>query len=312
MSYIPIDWKSSLEKECKRRNYSPRTVQTYSYCISRFLEFTNKTLDKISKKDVSIFLENLSAKERSGNTMNVYHMAIRFLFQGVLDKKMWINIRYSKVPEKIPVVLSKNDISRLFSSIENQKHKLMIEFLYSSGLRVSELVNLLVKDLDIKNSYGWVRRGKGNKDRLFIIAESLKDKVTDLIEKESLLQENNLFLTNRKTKYSVRSIQQILKKASRKSRIGKKVNPHALRHSFATHLIENGYSVSEVQSLLGHKSPETTFVYLHTAAPTLIKVKSPLDGIYSDQNTNNFQSRQPATLQNNPKIQNKAQNGPNL
>lgn len=280
MSYIPIDWKASVEKECKRRRYSEKTAKTYVYCIERFLSFSGRGLDKISKKDVRLFLENLSEKERSGNTMNVYHMAIRFLFHDVLDKKMWIDIQYSKVAEKVPTVLTKEEVKNLSNSIGNEKHRLMIELLYSSGMRVSELVHLTIKDLNIENSYGWVRNGKGGKDRLFIVAESLKGKIQNLIDEEKLLPENNLFSSNRKTKYSVRTIQQILKKASRKSKIGKKVNPHALRHSFATHLIENGYSVSEVQSLLGHKSPETTFVYLHTAAPTLIKVKSPLDGLY--------------------------------
>ena len=285
MSYIPLDWKASLQKECKRRNYSERTSKTYTYCIERFLKFTNKNLDKISKKDVREFLENLSEKGKSGSTMNVYHMAIRFLFEEILDKRIWIDINYSKVPEKIPIILTKDEIQKLFSSIENQKHKLMIELLYSSGMRVSELVNLTVKDLDIENSYGWVRRGKGGKDRLFILAESLKQKIAKIVSEENLLPESSLFCTNRNEKYSTRSIQQILKKASKKSKIGKKVNPHALRHSFATHLIENGYSVSEVQSLLGHKNPETTLIYLHTAAPTLIKVKSPLDELYRDQNS---------------------------
>jgi len=284
MPYIPVDWKFSVGKECKRRNYSDKTVKTYIFCIERFLKFSSRSLDKISKKDVRLFLENLSEKERSGSTMNVYHMAIRFLFEDVLDKRIRIDIKYSKVPEKIPIVLTKDEAGKLFSSIENQKYKLMVELLYSSGMRVSELVNLSVKDLDLENSYGWVRRGKGGKDRLFIIAESLKQKIFKLISEENISPESPLFCTNRKTKYTTRTIQQILKKASRKSRIGKKVNPHALRHSFATHLIENGYSVTEVQDLLGHKSPETTLIYLHAAAPTLIKVKSPLDELYREEN----------------------------
>ncbi len=287
MSYVPIDWASAVKKECKRRRYSEKTAKTYIYCIENFLKFTSKGLDKISKKDVRLFLENLSEKGRAGNTMNVYHMSIRFLFQNVLDKKMWINIGYSKIPEKVPVVLTKNEIRKLFSSIQNEKHRLMIEFLYSSGMRVSEFVNLSVKDLDLENSYGWVRRGKGNKDRLFIVADSLKIRINELIDKEKLIPEDYLFSSNRNNKYNIRSLQQILKKASRKSKIGKRISPHVLRHSFATHLIENGYSVSEVQGLLGHKSPETTFVYLHIASPNLIKVKSPLDGLYQDKKEEN-------------------------
>jgi len=279
MSYVPVDWAGSVRKECRRRRYSERTIKTYIYCISRFLKFAGKGLDKISKKDVRLFLEDLSEKERAGNTMNVYHMAIRFLFEEVLDKRIWIDIKYSKVPEKMPVVLSKSDVRSLFGAIMNEKHRLMIEFLYSSGLRVSELVNLTVKDLDINNGYGWVRGGKGNRDRLFIVAERLKNEIIGLVNRECLKPEQYLFYSNRKNKYNIRSIQQILKGAAKKSGTNKPISPHTLRHSFATHLIEDGCSVSDVQALLGHKSPETTSVYLHTASHQMIKIKSPLDGL---------------------------------
>src|SRR3989344_4734569 len=244
MVYIPVDIEKSIAKECKRRGYSDRTIKSYNYCISRFLKYTNKSLDKISKKDVRLFLEDLSEKKMAGNTMNLYHMAIKFLFEDVLDKRMRINIRYSKTPTKIPVVLSKEEIKDLFKAIKNPKHMLMIQLMYSSGLRVSELINLKINDLETDKGYGFVRKGKGNKDRMFIIASSLKDDI---------------------------------KKFAELARINKKVSCHTLRHSFATHLIEKGYSVSEVQALLGHKSPETTFVYIHAASPNMIKVKSPLD-----------------------------------
>ena len=115
------------------------------------------------------------------------------------------------------------------------------------------------------------------RDRLFIIAEILKGNLKDLIKHEKLKLEDYLFSSNRRSRYHTRSLQQILKTAVIRAEINKDVTPHTLRHSFATHLIENSYSVAEVQSLLGHKSPETTFTYLHTASPNLIKVKSPLD-----------------------------------
>src|SRR3989344_9167593 len=123
MTYIPIDIESAVKRECKRRRYSEKTIKTYIYCINRFFIFAQKSVDKISKRDVRLFLEDLSEKERAGNTMNVYHMAIRFLFEEVLDKRIWIDIKYSKVPEKLPAVLSKEDIKQLFDVIKNQKHK---------------------------------------------------------------------------------------------------------------------------------------------------------------------------------------------
>lgn len=279
MAYIPVDWQKAVRRECKRRKYSDRTIKTYTYCISRFLKFAGKGLDRISKKDVRLFLEDLSEKERAGNTMNVYHMAIKFLFEDVLRKRMWINIRYSKVPEKLPVVLSKEDVKKLFDAIENKKHRLMIELLYGTGLRVSELVNLKTENLELEKGFGFVRGGKGRKDRLFIIAEKLKSKIKSLIVEEKLEPKSCLFTSNRKKKYTVRSLQQIIQKAAKRAKIGKKISCHTLRHSFATHLIENSYSVSEVQTVLGHKSPETTFTYLHTASPNMIKIKSPFDGL---------------------------------
>ncbi len=275
MAYFPVDIEEAVRKECRRRRYSERTIKTYLYCINRFLKFTGKSIDKISKKDVREFLNYLSDKERAGNTMNTYHMAIRFLFEQVLDKRIWIDIRYSKIPEKLPVVLSKEEIKKLFEAIGNPKHRLMIELMYSAGLRVSELINLKVEDLNISEGFGFVRKGKGNKDRIFIIAESLKDKLRKFIGSKKLSEYNFLFISNRNTKYDVRSLQEIIKHARKKAGINKEINCHTLRHSFATHLIENGYSVYDVQHLLGHKSPETTAVYLHTFPK--LNIKSPLD-----------------------------------
>jgi site-specific recombinase XerD len=229
----------------------------------------------MSKKDVRLFLESLSEKGLTGNTMNVYHMAIRFLFEDVLDKRIWIDIKYSKVPEKLPVVLSKEEVKKLFSVIKNSKHKLMTQLMYSAGLRVSELINLKINDIDLDKNYGWVHGGKGGKDRLFIVAESLKSELKKFINLKK--RDEWLFTSQRERKYNIRSLQQIVKRARKEAGFEKRVSCHTLRHSFATHLIEDGYSVSEVQALLGHKSPETTFIYLHTASPNMIKIKSPLD-----------------------------------
>ncbi len=279
MSYVPIDIEESVKKECKRRRYSDKTIKTYLYCIDRFLRFIKKDIRYISKKNVRLFLEYLSEKDLTGSTMNVYHMAIRFLFENVLDKRMWIDIKYSKVPEKLPVVLTKEEVKKLFNAIENNKHRLMIELMYGAGLRASELLNLKIKDFDIDKKYGFVKHGKGNKDRLFILPGKLIDWIKEIINKENLPDESYLFISNRREKYNIRTLQQIIRKASRKAGLKnyKEVHPHTLRHSFATHLIENGYDVSAIQSLLGHKSPETTMIYVHMASPNMINIKSPLD-----------------------------------
>jgi len=208
--------------------------------------------------------------------MNVAHMAIKFLFEDVMRRKIWIDIKYSKVPRRIQRVLSKEEINILIKAIANNQHRLIIALMYSAGLRVSEVVNLKIKDLEIERGYGFVRGGKGGKDRLFIISKRLEI----ALEQKCLNRgkEEYLFLTNRKNKYSIRSLQQIIKKAAKKSEISdwKEIHCHTLRHSFATHLIEQGQSVAEVQSLLGHKSPETSMSYIHKSGQ-MIKIKSPFD-----------------------------------
>jgi integrase/recombinase XerD len=276
MVYFPVDIEKSIQKEGKRRRLSPRTIKTYLYCVNKFLDYTNKSLDKISKKDVRLFLEHLSERNLAGNTMNTYHMAIRFLFENVLEKRMWIDIKYSKTPKKLPEVLSKEEVRKLLNAISNWKHRLMIEFLYGSGLRVSELINMKVKDLELDENYGFVRNGKGGKDRLITLSKIVKEKIVNLIEIEKLEDKDYLFQSNRNKKYNIKSLQKIVLVASKKAKL-KRVYPHMLRHSFATHLIENGYDVQNVQAMLGHKSPETTLIYTHIASPNLINTRSPLD-----------------------------------
>ena len=181
----------------------------------------------------------------------------------------------------------------------------MIKLLYSAGLRVSELVNLRVRDLELENNFGWVRSGKGNKDRMFILAGSLKEELIYHTENNKLDYDSFLF-PSYNGHLSVRSVQEIIKKAAKKAGIKKNVHPHTLRHSYATHLIENGYDVATVQLLLGHNSPNTTMVYVHIAKPNMLNIKSPLDNLQlqpgnkdKNQDYEHKQNKEPAP--NTPK-----------
>jgi integrase/recombinase XerD len=277
--YVPIDIEKAVRRECKRRGYSDKTADTFWFCINRFLKLSGKTIDKVSKKDVRLFLEGLSEKGRAGSTLNVYHMAIRFLFHDVLDKRMWIDIHYSKVPEKMPVVLAKEEVRKLLGAIDNRKHKLMMQLIYAAGLRVSELINLKAKDVEFGKNYGFVRKGKGNKDRIFIIPLKLENKLKELVDCEGLKKEDFLFTSIRGHKYTISCMRMIVQKATEMAGIEKKVHPHTLRHSFATHLVEEGYSLQDVQAVLGHKSPETSLIYVHMASPKMISIRSPFDSL---------------------------------
>jgi len=277
---MALDVASAIERECRRRGYSERTVESYVSCVLKFISFTGKTIDQLSKQDALNYLIYLKEeKKAAGNTLNVYHMAIRFFLEDILHKNMKLNIKYSRRPEKIPVFLTKEEVKSLIGKIGNWKHRLMIEVLYGGGLRVSELLNLKVGDLLIENSYGFIRQGKGRKDRIFVLSKVCVDKIKNLIELEKLSSDDFLFLTNRNERYSVRSVQEIVKRATLLAGIEKEVHPHTLRHSFATHLIQNGASLNEVQTMLGHKSPETSMIYIHMASPNMINIKSPLDTI---------------------------------
>ena len=268
-----MDINYSIKKEALRRGYSPRTIRTYQKCVEVFLRQCRKEIGRISKADIREFLDNLAEREKAGNTINVYLNALKFFFEQILNKRMKLNIRFSKIPEKLPVVLTKEELKRLFDAVENKKHKLMLQLMYSAGLRVSELINLKIEDLVLDENYGFVRKGKGAKDRVFIVAERLKPEIAELTAgRDGLLFENN-----RNEKYSTRSLQEIIKNAKKKEGIKKNISCHTLRHSFATHLIENGQPLTSVQSLLGHKSPETTMVYVHTANIRRLNIKSPFD-----------------------------------
>jgi site-specific recombinase XerD len=202
---------------------------------------------------------------------------MKFLVEEILNKRWIFKFNYSKTPKKASDFLTKDEIIKLFNSIKNKKHRLMIALMYSAGLRVSELVNLRIKDLDFEHCFGWIRNGKGNKDRLFIIAERLRYDLINFVKDNKIEYNDFLFKGNSYGHLSVCTIRMILKKAKRLARINKNIHPHALRHSFATHLMENRNDILAAQSLLGHSRVDTTMGYVHNDYPIIVNVKSPYD-----------------------------------
>src|SRR3989338_1031666 len=242
--YIP----ELIRKEGLRRGLSPRTIKTYNQCIKSFFSKCSKQPNEVKKQDVKDFLDRLIEKGAAGNTINVYLNALKFLYTEILGRKLLVSIRFSKTPKTLPVILTKEEVRKLIDAVENQKHRLMARLIYSAGLRVSELVHLRVKDFEFDKNYGWVRHGKGNKDRLFIIANNIKNELWEYISNNCNNPDSYVFSGQNQNHISVMAIQQIIKKAAKNAGIEKNVHPHTLRHSFATHLIENDYDVSSVQS----------------------------------------------------------------
>ena len=264
-----------LEKtttELKLKGCSPRTVESYHFFLKPFLE-SIENLDSVGLDQVKSFSANLIDKY-SNKSRALAVSSLRFFFSKVLDRPdIVVKLEVPKKESRLPEVLSVQEIKNLIDSTQHQKSKLIIKLLYSSGLRVSELVNLTPKDLDFQQNIGWVRQGKGKKDRMFKIAESISKQLQRHLAKNP----NNKYLLSESNPLSTRNIQLLIKKAAKKANINKKVTPHTLRHSFATHLLESGENLVVIQQLLGHKNLETTSIYTHISQDQLKKVKSPLD-----------------------------------
>ena len=271
-----------IKKACIRRGYSKRTSATYEVCINKFFRYCKKDPRSVKKTDIEIYINRLIKRDKARSTVNVHLSAIQFYYKTILKRNVTVNLPYMKQQKKVSEWLTKEEVIQLLNQIKNKKHLLLTKLLFSSGMRVSEIVNLKVKDLEFDQSYGWVRQGKGNKDRMFIIAENLKQDLIDWIKNNNLVYSDYIFSGHNKH-LSVQSVQQIIKKAAKQAKIKKNVHPHTLRHSFATQLLENGYQPQDIQPLLGHSHLETTLTYLHALAPKLLKVQSPLDVLQNHQ-----------------------------
>ncbi len=263
-----------LETELKLRDSSNRTIESYSFFLKPFLEKISNP-EKASIDECKSFLADLIDKY-SNKSRALAVSSLRFFFKRVVDRPdIFVKLEVPKKEKKLPSVLSKEEIKLLIDSSATSKSELIIKLLYSSGLRVSEIVNLKLENLDFQQNIGWVRAGKGKKDRIFKIAESLSKKLQKYLSKNP----DNKYVFSKEKPLTVRNIQLIIKKTGKKAGINKKVSPHTLRHSFATHLLENGENLLVIQQLLGHENLETTRIYTHISQDQIKKVKSPLDNL---------------------------------
>ncbi len=259
--------------ELKLRGSSPRTIGSYLFFLKPFLE-TIDNPETIPLDKVKFFLAGLIDRY-SNKSRSLAVSSLRFFFKRVIDRPdIFVKLEVPKKEKKLPSVLSPEEVKRLIDVTEHAKSKLILKLLYSSGLRVSELVNLTPKDLDFQQNIGWVRKGKGSKDRIFKIAESLSKQLQRWINKNP-----RKFVFSDKEPMSPRNVQLMIKTAARKANINKRVTPHTLRHSFATHLLENGTDLRTIQEILGHASISTTELYTHISTEKIKKVRSPLDAL---------------------------------
>ena len=272
-----LDILEKLETELKLRGFSQHTLRAYITANKLFLEWIKKQPEQVTEQDIKSYLAHLiSDKNILASSIALKKAALKFLFDEILKKNI-VNLKTPKIPKHVPVVLTKDEVRQLIDSAGSHKSKVMIQFLYSSGLRLSELINLKVNDLEIKEKIGWVRKGKGSKDRIFILSDNL---IKELEKYKLTLDPDEKYLfPGIKGHISSRNVQKIVEKAAERAGLKKKVYPHMLRHCFATHLLEAGVDIRKIQELLGHSNLQTTQIYTSVSKEELKKVKSPLDNL---------------------------------
>ena len=266
------EFLKKLETEIKISKLSPYTLRNYMLFNKQLLEHSNKQPEEIDQNYVKFFMAE-KMTERAGISTILFLASIKFAYTNLFQRDPTSGIKRPKNEKKIPNVLTKQEVIQLINSSKTTKSKLILQMLYSSGLRVSELVNLKKQDLDFNENIGWVRLGKGKKDRMFILSKKLSIKLKKYTDKHS--DWNYIF--SEKNPLTTRNIQKIVQKAAFFANINKNVHPHTLRHSFATHLLDAGTDLRKIQELLGHQSISTTMLYTHISNEQLKSIKNPLD-----------------------------------
>jgi len=271
MYYYELD---ALKNELEYRNYSPRTVENYVRCVRDYFEYLKINFRNYSEEKLKNFLLEKNRLGKASQTIALYINAIKFYYLEVVKITQKIDIKHPRRTKKLPIILSRADIRHFRYGVNNLKHRVLLCIAYGGGLRVSEVVNLKVGDLDFENWTIIVRQGKGRKDRMTLLPESIKFDLQELIYNKDA--DDFVFRSERGGKLARRTAQKIFENALRKTNIKKEATFHSLRHSFATHLLENGTDVRYIQELLGHADIRTTQIYTKVTNPYLKNIKSPL------------------------------------
>ncbi len=264
-----------LKLELKR--YANSTVRTYVSFFEMFINhYREKELNSIDESDIRAFLQKLIQRDMSNSYVNQAINAIKFYYEVVLGMpNRFYELERPRKESKLPKVISKKEILSIIDNTNNIKHRCIIELLYGSGLRRSELLNLKLKDVDSKRMLIRIEGSKGNKDRQTLLSKTALEHLR--IYYKEWKPNEYLFEGQRGRKYSGESVLKIVKRAAEKAKIRIRVTPHVLRHSFATHLLESGVDLRRIQVLLGHGSSKTTEIYTHVATNTFETIKNPLD-----------------------------------
>lgn len=267
-----------LEKKLILKSYSKNTIDSYKSELSIFLKYFEKfNLKMITKDQIESYIHYMITKYKiSESKQNLAINAIKFYYEQVLGQpREYYDIQRPKKANSLPNVLSEQEVLALINSPSNIKHKAILYTIYSGGLRISEAINLRIIDIHSDDSYIFIKGGKGKRDRQTLLSNNLLEVLCEYYKKHK--PSYWLFEGQDGGKYSSKSIQNIFRKAQQKSKANPWSTPHTLRHSFATHLLENGENLRNIQALLGHSSSKTTEIYTHLVNISNNKIQNPLD-----------------------------------
>jgi integrase/recombinase XerD len=269
-----------LEKKLTLKAYSPSTIETYKNMLSVFFsKFMNYDFTQITKEQIEGFLYQLIVEHNiSESYQNQLINAIKAYYEHVLGlPREYYEIERPKKSLKIPNVLSEEEVFRIIQNPENLKHKAILSTIYGGGLRISEAINLRIGDINSKDGYIFIKGAKGKKDRKTVLSEYL----LNILRKYYIRYKPSYWLFEGQSgeKYSTASIAKIFRKAVKETNSNPWATVHTLRHSFATHCIQNGVNMRHIQNMLGHNSPKTTELYTKTIEINNKKIKSPLDNL---------------------------------
>lgn len=262
------------ERELRIKNYSQKTIQSYLYGLREYLSFKGKSYAHLDQENIRDFLLHCEQRGMSPQSRNLFLNAIKFYYRQVTQNTVTIAVPSAKRPRNLPAVLSRGEIEKILQAPTNTKHRLLLSLAYGAGLRVSEVVTLKVQDINLEELTVHIKQAKGQKDRLSILPEKIVVDLGNIITGK--IKDDFVFASERGGKLTTRTAQNIFEKSLRLSGIKKDATFHSLRHSFATHLLENGVDVRYVQELLGHQNIRTTQIYTHVTSPRLRNIKSPL------------------------------------
>ena len=262
-------------QEMNRRNYSKNTIDNYVSCLNVFFSTVKKDHPKnINESDIKDFLSSCIKV----NTQRNYQGAIKKFYEICLNQKnKFKNIPYARADKKLPIVLSVDEMQRMFSVCDNLKHKTILSILYACGLRVSELVNLKWSNIDRSRMIINIIAAKGKKDRQVMLPQNLLSLLEDYYRK---YKPKDYVLNGQKSlQYSDRSVLQVVKQLADKARINKRVYTHLMRHNCFSHMCESGVDINLIKKLAGHNNVKTTMIYTHISHNLISSINSPINNI---------------------------------